>query len=147
MRSMARPLTQSPLARPAVGRSMAQAHRSSSLHVVTGREGHSTGAVQRRTHGEPGTTRVAEQTHRQAHVHRSTGVREEIRRRRTNVLFILVMATCGTLFLAATTHADAMVYAFALSFLALCGYCYKLVQLRQIEQQSGYTDNSWFRAA
>jgi len=62
-------------------------------------------------------------------------------------VFILVMATCGTLFLAATTHADAMVYAFALSFLALCGYCYKLVQLRQIEQQSGYTDNSWFRAA
>ncbi len=57
-----------------------------------------------------------------------------MRRRRANVLFVLLMATCATLFLAATTHANAMMYAFALSFLALCGYCYKLVQLREIEQ-------------
>ncbi len=40
-----------------------------------------------------------------------------------------------------------MMYLFALSFLALCGYCYKLVQIKQNEQQSRYADNSWFRAA
>jgi hypothetical protein len=63
------------------------------------------------------------------------------------VLFVLVLSTCSTLFLAATTHANVMMYAFALSFLALCGYCYKLVQLKQIEQNSMYSDGAWFRAA
>ncbi len=73
----------------------------------------------------------------------------EIKRRRANIVFLLLMASCGTLFLAATTHANSMMYTFALSFLALCGYCYKLVQIRQIEQhsQSSYSDNTWFRAA
>jgi hypothetical protein len=147
MRSMARPLAPSPLARPVIGRQAATMHRSSSLHVAQGRDVHSTGPTPRRSHGEPGNTRMVELHHRQAHVHRNVSARHEIRRRRTNVLFILLMATCGTLFLAATTHADTMLYAFALSFLALCGYCYKLVQLRQLDQQSSYTDNSWFRAA
>ena len=63
------------------------------------------------------------------------------------MVFVLALCTSATLFLAATTHASAMMYAFALSFLALCGYCYKLVQLKQYEQNSQYSDNAWFRAA
>lgn len=41
-----------------------------------------------------------------------------------------------------------MTYAFVLSFLSLCGYCYKLVQIKQLDKQANsYADNSWFRAA
>jgi hypothetical protein len=39
-----------------------------------------------------------------------------------------------------------MVYAFALAFVSLCGYCYKLAQIRQYEQDSRYGD-AWFNAA
>ena len=39
-----------------------------------------------------------------------------------------------------------MVYAFALAFMSLCGYCYKLVQIRQYEQDLAYGD-TWFNAA
>jgi hypothetical protein len=149
MRSMSRPLAPSPLGRPAAGGRPGQLHRSASLHAVHSRELTSTAAVARRSHGEPGTTRTHESTHRQAHVQRRPSNREELRRRRANVFFMLLMAACATLFLAATTHASSMMYAFALSFLSLCGYCYKLVQIRQIEQQStgSYSDNTWFRAA
>ncbi|MCU1399620.1 MAG: hypothetical protein JWN62_2729 [Acidimicrobiales bacterium] len=104
-----------------------------------------------RTHGEPGTSRSHDATsgqHRQAMVHRTVSSRQEIKRRRTNIVFFLLMLTVGSLFLAATTHANAMMYTFALSFLSLCGYCYKLVQVRQLEQQnSAYSENQWFRAA
>ena len=85
--------------------------------------------------------------HRQAHVQRANGPREEVRRRRTNVLFMLVMAFVGSLFLAATTHSSVMMYALALTFLSLCAYCYRLVQLREIERRSQHQDNTWFRAA
>lgn len=160
MRSMARPLTQSqyspspfgqtPLVRPAAGGRPGQLHRTASLHAVPNREHASTHSMQRRMHGEPGSTRLHEPSqHRQALVHRPVSSRMEIKRRRANIVFLLLMASCGTLFLAATTHANSMMYTFALSFLALCGYCYKLVQIRQIEQhsQSSYSDNTWFRAA
>ena len=63
------------------------------------------------------------------------------------MLFVLVMATAVTLFLAATMKSSAMVYAFALSFVSLCGYCYKLAQLRQYERDSQYSDVRWFNAA
>jgi len=70
-----------------------------------------------------------------------------VRRRRTNVLFVLAASTAVTLFLAATTKSSAMVYAFALAFVSLCGYCYKLAQLRQYEQPRPYTgDSHWFAA-
>lgn len=148
MRSMARPLTQSPLARPAAGGRPGQMHRT--LAVASSQHREQASAAQRRTHGEPGISRLHDGVgqHRQASVHRAVSSRMEIRRRRTNIVFFLLMVTAGSLFLAATTHANAMMYAFALSFLALCGYCYRLVQLRQIEQrQSTYADNAWFRAA
>lgn len=149
MRSMARPLAQSPLARPAAGGRPGQMHRTLSVASSQHREQASSPAPLRRTHGEPGIARHdSAGQHRRASVHRAVSNRQEIRRRRTNIVFFLLMTTASSLFLAATTHANAMMYAFALSFLALCGYCYRLVQLRQIEQrQSSYADNSWMRAA
>ena len=74
--------------------------------------------------------------------HRSSGPsrpRNDVRRRRSNVLFMLVVTTACTLFLAATTSSTAMLYVFALSFLALCGYVYLLAQLRQRES-AGWGD-------
>ena len=81
-----------------------------------------------RTHAE-----VQPRVHRQAHVSQ-VGAPDAVRRRRSNMLFMLVLATGSTLFLAATTKEPAMRYLFALSFLALCGYLYLLAQLRQREQ-------------
>ena len=81
-----------------------------------------------RTHAE-----VQPRAHRQAYVSR-VGAADAVRRRRSNVLFMLVLAAGSTLFLAATTKEPAMRYLFALSFLALCGYLYLLSQLRQREQ-------------
>ena len=65
--------------------------------------------------------------------------RAAVRRRRANVLFLLLVATACTLFLAATTSSTAMLYVFALAFLSLCGYVYLLAQLRQRES-SGFND-------
>lgn len=144
MRSMGRPLAQSPLARPVANGRPGQVQRSPA--AAYGREQMSTASLQRR-HGEPDSSRGVDQRHRQAHLRRPPSSRQLVRRRRSNVLFMLALATCATFFLFATTHADAMMYAFILSFLSLCAYCYRLVQIRQIEQQSNYTDNSWFRAA
>ena len=155
MRAMGRPLAQSPLARPAAPGRPGQMHRTLSVASAQHRE-QSAGQPPRRVHGEPSIARHHDATgqhihhgqHRQAMVHRNVSSRMEIRRRRTNVFFGLLMLTGSTLFLAATTHTNAMMYAFALSFLSFCGYCYKLVQIRQIEQHhSSYTDNTWFRAA
>lgn len=154
MRSMSRPLTNSPLARPAAGGrpgqhgSLHSQHRT--LSVVPNRDSSPTGSVQRRSHGEVGSRSHgshAEQPHRQAHVHRGVSHRAEIRRRRTNVLFLLTMAFLGSLFLAATTKSSVMMYALALTFLSLCAYCYRLVQLREIERRSSPQDNAWYRAA
>ncbi|HSP29727.1 MAG TPA: hypothetical protein VLN74_14335, partial [Ilumatobacteraceae bacterium] len=64
---------------------------------------------------------------------RSSDPRTDVRRRRSNVLFLLVVTTACTLFLAATTSSTVLLYVFALSFLALCGYVYLLAQLRQRE--------------
>lgn len=56
---------------------------------------------------------------------------ETMRRRRINVLFLLLAVTAATLFLAATTDSSVMFYSFALSFLALVGYVYLLAQINQ----------------
>lgn len=161
MRSMSRPLTNSPLARPAAGGrpgqygsqhgsqhgSLHAQHRTLSV-VPNMRDAAPTGSLQRRSHGEAGLRSHGEQHHRQAAVHRGSSHRGEVRRRRTNVLFMLTMAFLGSLFLAATTHSSVMMYALALTFLSLCAYCYRLVQLREIERRSPNQDrDSWFRAA
>ncbi len=139
MRPVGRPLASSPLQRPAApGRpGTAHARRAVARHATPA--GHRVPAhsrmheatVRPRTHDDQRARR-----HRQAHVHRATSTRDATRRRRSNVLFVLALAAMSTLFLAATTKATVMLYAFVLAFLALCGYVYLLAQLRQREQQA-----------
>ena len=49
---------------------------------------------------------------------------------------LVIVAACS-MFLAATTGSTALLYVFALAFLALCGYVYLLAQLRQRERVDG----------
>lgn len=130
MRSMARPLTQAP-----------QGHR---VHGAPGLQ-----TVQREAHeahGHPGHLRRPAQhdprsgrSHHTTHLHR-VSQRELVRRRRANVLYVLALTTGISAFLAATTHADALVWLFGLSFVALCAYCYKLAQLRSLEAPRQWGD-------
>lgn len=74
---------------------------------------------------------------------------EMIRRRRMNVLVALMLTSGGTLFLAATTRETAMLYLFAFSFLALCGYLYLLASIRQNSVgpwSRTIGDDDWFRS-
>ena len=64
-----------------------------------------------------------------------------MKRRRTNVLFILVVTAACTMFLAATTQSTVMLWAFGISFLVLCGYVYVLAQLRA-QEDAGW-NNGW----
>ena len=132
MRSMGRPLAPSPLSRPAAQGRPGQMHRSSST-AYAGQRMHT--AMLDRSSGQ----------HRQSHLHR-VSQRELIRRRRANVFFMLVLVTGVTAFLAATTKSNSMVYAFAFAFMSLCGYCYKLVQIRSLEIDRT-ADTNWFNAA
>ena len=157
MRGMARPLAQSPLHRPAAGGRPGQ-QPTQLRRSATGRShgGHTSSHVgissqlreapRGRTHGDstggqPRPARQQHQQHRQAHVARNNvSATDQLRRRRSNVLFMLVATAGATLFLAATTQEPAMLYLFALSFLALCGYTYLLSQVRQRETHSWPTD-------
>lgn len=128
MRSMARPLAPAPVNRSSTGRRVHQARPQDIAY---------TGELERRHpgrghHGPNG---------------RPVSRREMIRRRRANVLFVLVVATGLTLFLAATTQSPVMVYSFALAFVSLCGYCYRLAQLRQYEQDRSPYGDRWYPAA
>jgi hypothetical protein len=136
MRGMARPLTQAPQASRMHGHP-GQVRRAT---AVAGRELMQAATLDRRA-GNPNHPH-----HSQMHLHR-VSQREIVRRRRANVLFLLVVTVGITGFLAATTHASAMVWAFALSFVSLCGYCYKLVQIRSLEMDRQYGQQSWFNAA
>jgi hypothetical protein len=134
-------------------------------------EGHPAAPVYR-SHGDPsgGIDRPHRQTHmdRQAHVEhearpqqreradrrhgapgaqapragRGADTRAHVRRRRSNVLFLLVVVTACTLFLAMMTSSTVLLYVFTLSFLATCGYVYQLAQLRRRER-AGWNDG-WF---
>jgi len=139
MRSMARPLAQAPQQRQMVHGQPGQVRRSPVMNSAS-----MTGGAPQRSHGGVQADNTA--GHRQMHLHK-VSQREVLRRRRANVLFILVVTVGITGFLAATTHANAMVYAFALSFVSLCGYCYKLVQLRNYEVDRSYGEQTWFNAA
>jgi hypothetical protein len=107
------------------------------------------GGQSSRSHAAHRTISSAEvASHRHGQVQRSAGQHRrvadpslraaEIRRRRMNVLFMLAMTVASTLFLAATTKATLMLYLFAISFLALCGYIYLLAQIRQREAETGF---------
>jgi hypothetical protein len=102
--------------------------------------------LQPRLHGDP-----AERTApaRPAAQRSAVSQSEMIRRRRMNTLVALMLTSAGTLFLAATTRETAMLYIFAFSFLALCGYVYLLASIRQ--RQVGpwsrtMGDDDWFRS-
>ncbi len=124
-------------------------HRQASLHggstatqARPSRSSETRSTAQFRTHGDPSGAH-----HRQTHMDRHAASpgrrvdpRADVRRRRTNVLFLLVVSTACTLFLAATTSSTVLLYVFVLSFLALCGYVYLLSQMRQREA-SGWTDD------
>lgn len=158
LRPVGRQLAPSPLQRPAaagrpgvpqargraaVGRaapaSRTHANRTGDPHAGA-RQARSmqSASMRPRNHGD--ATGGTHRAHRQSHVSQSqvsrSAVASDVRRRRSNVLFMLVVAAASTLFLAATTKATVMLYVFALSFLALCGYVYLLAQIRQREQQT-----------
>ena len=135
MRGMARPLTQAPQQRPAAGHGSMHGHPGPVRRSAAPQP-----QAPQRSHGDNTAG------HRQAHLHK-VSQREVVRRRRANVLFILVLTVGITGFLAATTHASAMVYAFAFAFMSLCGYCYKLVQIRNTEMDRSYGEQTWFNAA
>lgn len=98
------------------------------------------GSLQRRHGGAASGAR-----HRQQHLHR-VSQRELVRRRRSNILFVLVLTVGMSAFLAATTKNGLMIFIFGVSFISLCGFCYKLVQLRAYETNQTYGQQNWFNA-
>lgn len=71
----------------------------------------------------------------------------EAKRRRANVLFVLVLTAICAGFLAATTESKAMVYLFALSMVALGGYVYLLVTLNQQQMYRARSDAYGYQRA
>ena len=61
-----------------------------------------------------------------------------VRQRRQNLVVGMAVVTGVSLFLAFTTGSSAFVYLFTVSLLALCGYCYVLVQLRIKRENERY---------
>ena len=142
-----RPLAASPLQRPAAGGRPGQHCPPAASHgggtaptapAPPRNDVRSRGP--RRTHGDPtgGMPRPRPGgPHRQAHVlAHAIGAAEVVRRRRSNMLFMLVLAAGSTLFLAATTKDRSCATCSRVAFLALCGYLYLLSQLRQREATS-----------
>lgn len=84
----------------------------------------------RRSHGDP--------TGGQRRPAAATAPRSPSKQRRSNILFVLIITTACTLFLAATTGSTVMLYGFVLAFLALCGYVYLLAQSSQREAGPSY---------
>jgi len=61
-----------------------------------------------------------------------------VRQRRQNLVVGMAVVVGISLFLAFTTGSSAFVYLFTVSLLALCGYCYVLVQLRIKRENERY---------
>ncbi len=154
VRAMGRPLAASPLARPAatgrpgqpqlrsgVSRAPREMPAEAPAGVMTApaRRPAPVDGPRYRSHGDPtgGHQRPAwDDTGSQRRPAPARPTSVDVKRRRSNVLFLLVTLTGCTLFLAATTSSQVMLYAFALAFLALFGYIYLLAQLRQREMSS-----------
>lgn len=153
MRGMARPLAPSPLQRPVAGGrpGMRPAHvRRGGTRTHGGKTNASIApareqaAPRTRTHGDPTGGQPRPTQHRQAHVARQSAAQSEmLKRRRSNMLLMLVLASGSTLFLAATTKEPVMGYLFAIAFLGLCGYLYLLSQVRQ--REAGSWPNDWMQ--
>jgi hypothetical protein len=144
MRTIGRGLVGSPLERPAAaGRPVdSRAFRGQRAHTHTsvrqggqpGRMGHA--AATPRMH----EARLRSRSHGPAE-RREISARDAQKRRRANVLFLLVLSTGCSLYLAVVTEAPAAMYVFALAFLALAGYLYLLGQTRQRDG----SDRTWTR--
>jgi hypothetical protein len=146
MRTMARPLAPSPLTRPAAAgrpalRSGVRTHAPASSRHPGHHPPRPIRAEPQRMHEASLRTRNHGDRHR-SRSHRAVGAaarpnvspRDAMKRRRSNVLFVLVLVAGCSLFLAATTKAQGMLYTFVLVFMALCGYVYLLGQMRQRER-------------
>ena len=141
LRAMGRPLTQSPLQRPAAaGRPGQHLHRQAPCTPAPHRRRPPRRRRRRRAARRPvGSTGdppapPGPPAPPDPHGPPARSARE-IKRRRSNVLFVLVIAAACSMFLAATTGSAALLYVFALAFLALCGYVYLLAQLRQRDRR------------
>ena len=133
MRSLARPLAPSPLSRPAAPgrpglRSGVRTHsgatspaRTAPPRPVVDRTRVYDATPRPRSHGE----------RRAATAARS---RNALKRRRANVLFVLALIAGCSLFLAATTKVQALLWFSCAAFTVLCVYVYVLGQLRQRDE-------------
>jgi hypothetical protein len=141
---MGRPLAPSSLSRPAApgrpgqpmnGRANGSVSSRLASQAPAGRPGRADARMHEatlrpRSHGDASAPRG---------IDRPGTPTSELKRRRANVLFVLVLTTVCAGFLAATTDSKAMVYIFALSMLALGGYVYLLVTVNQREMYArGY---------
>lgn len=136
MRSMARPLAPSPLSRPAAaGRPNLNAHGRTHGGTPARLNGHQP-VAERRRRPEPvrstydATPRVRSHAERSA---RPVSSRDAVKRRRANVLFVLALLAASTLFLAAVTRSQPMIWAAVAALCVLLGYVCMLGQLRQRE--------------
>lgn len=146
MRTMGRPLASSPLTRPAAGgrpvlRSGVRTHNGATVRSAGQQPAPAVDATRfaesstrPRSHGDRRTAADRQPSRRAASDSVPVG-RDVVKRRRANVLFVLVLVGACSLFLAATTKTEALFYVFGATFVALCGYVYVLGQLRQRVQQ------------
>ena len=143
MRAMARPLAPSPARGPRYG-APAPSHMPSAPPV-----GRSAGSGRAHLVPVDQTAGRHRRSHHTAEMSRQHFAAEEmfmsprelVRRRRTNVLYGLLAVNGLSLFLAFTTGSTAMVYFFGIAAIALVGYCYTLVQIRNQEYLRRYYGN------
>ena len=141
MRSMARPLAQSPLSRPAAaGRPGQQSQQGQRRTRGTGRTHGGSAARLNQPGGRrrPEPVRMYDATprfrsHADAVARPHVSRRDALKRRRANVLFVLGLTAACALFLAATTGAQAVLAVAVIALAALLGYVYVLGLQRQRE--------------
>ena len=136
MRSMGRPLASSPLSRPAaVGRPGARTTpgRSPGGQAASVRLNGQQPARRRSEPGYDGAPRS--RSHAAATTRVGPDSRRAVKRRRANVLFVLVLTVACTVFLAATTSSPAMIWVAVAAVVCLLGYVCMLGQLRQRDLQ------------
>lgn len=144
VRTMGRPLAPSTLSRPAApGRpgqpNGARVNGSVSSRIASQAPAARPGRADARIHEATLRARAHGDASASRGIARPGDTTSELKRRRANVLFVLVLTTVCAGFLAATTDSKAMVYVFALAMLALGGYVYLLVTLNQREMYAkGY---------
>jgi hypothetical protein len=139
MRGMARPLAPSPLSRPAAaGR---PGRRSAQGRSTQGRSQAPQGSSVRLNGQQPARRRadIASDAAPRGRTHAAArprpAHRDALKRRRANVLFVLVLTVACTVFLAATTSSPAMVWLAVISVVCLLGYVCLLGQMRQRDLQ------------